>query len=102
MGAKLWHLDHALQDAYEALERAATLAAEISGASPGRAADPEYDIPGEEPDEGWPLMNRLASALDGLAISLQLLRKEEELAKAIEGEQAADDEDEARADAASY
>lgn len=102
METKLWELDHALQDAHESLARAALLAAEISGARPGRAAEPEYGIPDEEGDEGWPLMNWLCDALVGLDVVFQSLRKEEQLVKAIADERAADDEYEARADAASY
>ena len=102
MDAKLWELDHALQDAHEALDRAATLAADISGARPSRAADPEYDIPADEGEEGWPLMNWLCDALANLDIQLQLLRANEQLCAAIKAERDADDEMSDRADAASY
>ena len=102
MDAKLWELDHALQDAHEALNHASDLAARISGSRPGRAADPEYGIPADEGDEGWPLMNWLCDALVGLDVGLQTLRANEQLAEAIKAERDADDEMSDRADAASY
>lgn len=102
MEPKLWELDFALRDVHEALERAAQLAAEISGARPSREADPEHGIPADEGDEGWPLMNWLCDALVGVDVMFQALRSEEQLVKAIADERAENDEWEARADAASY